>query len=109
LAIPPWHDLRFKLAAFGCRGTNQNTLEHPFFVMGGGQYGGNFGREAEFVEALGGAGTVNMNWGADGTVGDTASYSAILGGGPDTPISAHFTIRVEGDYQYAISRRTSGS
>ncbi len=106
-AIPPWHDLRFKLAAFGYRGVSQGAAEHPYFVMGGGQYGRNFGREGAFVEALGGVGNVNKNWGANGTVGDSASFSAILGGGLDTPVSAHFAIRVEGDYQYAYFQQTA--
>jgi hypothetical protein len=100
-AIPPWRDLRFKIAAFGYRGTNQGALEHPYFIMGGGQYGKNFGREAAFVEALAGIGNVNPNWGANGSVGDTASFSTMLGGGLDTPISRHFALRVQADYQYA--------
>jgi hypothetical protein len=104
-AIPPWHDLRFKLAAFGYRGTNQNAFEHPYFVMGGGQYGKYFGREGAFVEALGGVGNVNTNWGANGARGDTASFSAILGGGLDTPIARHFAVRVEGDYLYAYFKQ----
>jgi len=100
-AIPPWHDLRFKLSAFGYRGTNQGALEHPYFIMGGGQYGRTFGREYAFVEALGGEGNVNMHWGAGGAVGDTASFAATFGGGLDTPISRHFAIRVAGDLLYA--------
>lgn len=100
-AIRPWHDLRFKLAAFGYHGTNLGAAEHPYFVMGGGQYGRYFGREGAFVEALGGVGNVNKNWGANGAIGDSASFSAILGGGLDTPISRRFAIRVEGDLQYA--------
>lgn len=100
-AIPPWHDLRFKLSAFGYRGTSQGALEHPYFIMGGGQYGRTFWRESAFVEALAGEGNVNMNWGAGGAVGDTASFSAILGGGLDTPVSRHFAVRVAGDFLYA--------
>lgn len=100
-AIPPWHDLRFKLSAFGYRGTNQGALEHPYFIMGGGQYGRTFGREYAFLEALGGEGNVNMHWGAGGAVGDTASFAATIGGGLDTPISRHFAIRVAGDLLYA--------
>jgi len=107
-AIPPWHDLRFKLSAFGYRGTSQGALEHPYFIMGGGQYGRNFGREYAFVEALAGEGNVNMHWGAGGAVGDTAAFSAIFGGGVDTPLSPHFAIRVAGDYQYAYFRESEG-
>lgn len=100
-AIRPWHDLRFKLAAFGYQGTNQGGVEHPYFVMGGGQYGRYFGREGAFVEALGGVGNVNKNWGTNGKIGDSASFSAIMGGGLDMPVSRRFAIRVEGDLQYA--------
>jgi len=107
-AIRPWHDLRFKLAAFGYHGTNQGAAEHPYFIMAGGQFGRYFGREGAFVEALGGEGNVNKNWGANGAVGDTASFSAILGGGLDTPISARFAIRVEGDFQYAYFKTNAG-
>ncbi len=100
-AIPPWHDLRFKLDGFAYQGTNLGASEHPYFIMGGGQYGRNFGRESAFVEALAGEGNVNANWGAKGAIGDTASFSAILGGGLDTPISRLFALRVLGDFQYA--------
>lgn len=107
-AIRPWHGLRFKLAAFGYRGVSQGGFEHPYFVMGGGQFGRNFGWEQVFVEALAGVGNVNKNWGANGTTGDSASFSAIVGGGLDTPVSAHFAIRVEADYQYAYFKANQG-
>ena len=100
-AIPPWHHLRAKFSAFGYNGTNLGAAEHPYFIMGGGQYGKTFGRESAFVEAMAGSGNVNANWVAGGKVGDTASFSAIVGGGLDTPLSRRFAIRVSGDYQYA--------
>jgi len=99
-AIPPWHDLRFKLNMFQYRGTNLGAVEHPYFIMGGGQYGRNLGREYLFVEALCGEGGVNQDWGANKTIGPTASASALLGGGIDTPLSPHFAFRAQGDYQY---------
>ena len=80
-AIPPWHDLRFKMNFIQYRGTNLGAPEHPYFVLSGGQYGRNFGKESAFVEALAGIGNVNADWGANKTIGDTASFSAILGGG----------------------------
>lgn len=101
LAIPPWHDLRFKLNVFQYRGTNLGAIEHPYFVMGGGQYGKNVGKEAVFLEAMAGIGNVNARWGANKTIGDTASFSGLLGGGADTPLTPHFALRVEGDLQYA--------
>jgi hypothetical protein len=100
-AIPPWHDLRFKLNVFQYRGTNLGASEDPYFVMAGGQYGRNFGKEAAFLEAMGGVGNVNANWGANKTIGDTAAFSAILGGGLDTPLTPRFALRVQGDFQYA--------
>ena len=100
-AIPPWHDLRFKMDAFQYRGTNLGAVEHPYYVLAGGQYGKTFGREAPFVEALAGIGNVNGDWGASKTIGDTASFSATVGGGLDTRLSPHFALRVQGDLQYS--------
>lgn len=100
-AIPPWHSLRAKFSAFGYNGTNLGAPQHPYFVMGGGQYGKTFGRESAFVEAMAGSGNANANWAAGGKIGGTASFSAIVGGGLDTPLSRRFAIRVSGDYQYA--------
>ncbi len=100
-AIPPWHNLRFKMNAFQYRGTNLGAIEHPYFIMAGGQYGKGFRREAVFVEALAGEGNVNADWGANKANGHTASFSAIVGAGLDTRLSPHFALRVQGDYQYA--------
>jgi hypothetical protein len=106
-AIPPWHNLRYKMSVFQFRGTNLGAVEHPYFVMAGGQYGRNFGRESAFVEALAGVGNVNQDWGANKTIGDSASFSAILGGGLDTPLSRHFAFRAQGDYQYAYFKQAA--
>lgn len=100
LAIPPWRDLRFKVNMFQYRGTNQGAFEHPYFIMGGGQYGRNFGKEGLFVEALVGEAGVNQDWGPNKTIGPTASIAMAVGGGLDTPVSPHFAVRVEGDYLY---------
>lgn len=101
LAIPPWHNLRFKMSGYAYQGTNLGASEHPYFIMAGGQYGRDFGKESVFIEALGGEGNVNANWGAKQAIGDTASFAAILGGGVDTPISHRFAFRVQGDWQYS--------
>ncbi len=106
-AIPPWHDLRYKMNLFQYRGTNMGGKENPYFVLAGGQYGRSFGREAAYVEALAGIGNVNGNWGANGTIGGTASFSAILGGGVDTPLSPRFALRIQGDYQYAYFKQVA--
>jgi hypothetical protein len=113
-AIPPWHNLRFKMTFTQYLGTNLGATQHPYFIMAGGQYGTNIRREAVFVEALAGEGGVNADWGVNGAIGQTASFSAILGGGFDTPITRRFAFRVQGGYQYAyfkqvISRTNTGA
>lgn len=107
LAIPPWHDLRFKVNFFQYLGTNQGASEHPYFIMGGGQYGRDFGREYAFIEAMVGEGSVNANWGANQTIGQTASLSTLVGGGVDTPISRRVAFRVQGDFQYAYFKQAA--
>jgi len=106
-AIPPWHGLRYKMNLFQYHGSNLGATEHPYFVLAGGQYGRNLGKEYAFVEALAGIGNVNADWGANKTVGDTASFSAILGGGVDTPLSNRFALRVQGDFQYAYFKQNA--
>jgi hypothetical protein len=106
-AIPPWHNLRFKMSGFAYDGANLGASEHPYFIVAGGQYGKNFGKESAFVEALGGEGEVNANWGAKQAIGDTASFAAIVGGGVDTPISPRFAFRVQGDLQYSYFKEAA--
>jgi hypothetical protein len=101
MAFPAWHDLRFKIDAFGYRGTNLGAPQHPYFILGGGQYNWRFRKESVFVEGLIGDGGVNRNWGANGIPGETASFSALVGGGLDTPLTRHIAYRVGGDFQYA--------
>jgi opacity protein-like surface antigen len=92
-----WHHLRFKLDYSMYRGTNLDAPQHSFFILGGGQYEVMLHRERLFAEALVGEGGLNQNWGAKGSPGGTASFTAKLGGGADTPIGRHFAIRVEGN------------
>src|ERR1035437_521302 len=54
VAFPSWHSLRFKIDVAAYRGTNLGAPQHPYFIMGGGQYTCRIGRESVFVEALGG-------------------------------------------------------
>jgi hypothetical protein len=98
IAFPPWRSLRFKIDTSGYRGTNLGAQQSAFFIMGGGQYGWHFGKEAVFVEGLAGDGGLNRYWGANQTPGETASFSTLVGGGLDTPLTRHFAFRVEGDY-----------
>lgn len=101
IAFAPWHSLRFKIDAFGYLGTNLHASQDTWFVMGGGQYGRRFGKEYAFVEGLAGDGRITPLWGANATTGETASFSTVLGGGLDTPLSRRFAWRVEGGYQWA--------
>jgi hypothetical protein len=98
VAFPPWHNLRFTIEAFGYRGTNLGAQQDAVFIMGGGQYGRHFGREAVFVEVLAGEAGLNRYWGANQTPGELASFASLLGGGLDTPLTRHFAFRVVGDY-----------
>jgi hypothetical protein len=99
--FPPWHNLRFKIDFSSYRGTNLGAPQHPFFVMGGGQYDIHLGRETAFAEALLGTGGANKTWGANNAQGQTASIAAVLGGGLDTRIKRQIAFRVGGDYQYS--------
>jgi len=101
IAFAPWRGLRFKIDAFAYLGTNLRASQDAYFVMGGGQYGRHFGREFAFVEGLAGEGSINRNWGANATPEETASFSTVLGGGLDTPLTKRFAWRVEGGYQWA--------
>ncbi len=96
-----WHGLRFKLDVSGYQGTNQGAPQHPVFIMAGGQYNRRFGRETGFVEGLFGTGSMNRNWLPNQVPGQTASFSAIVGGGLDTRLSKRFAFRAQADFQYA--------
>jgi hypothetical protein len=107
-AIPPWHDLRFKMNTYSYRGNNLGAPQRPYFIMGGGQYGRDIGRESPFVEMMFGVGNANSEWGANNVAshaatfpGDTASFAIDMGGGLDTRISRSFAFRVQGDFHYS--------
>ena len=100
-AFPSWHNLRFKIDTSAYRGTNLGAPQHPYFILGGGQYDYHIHRETLFAEGMAGTGGANKNWGAGGTLSQTASFAALLGGGLDSSISRHFGIRVEGGFQYS--------
>ena len=100
VAFQPWHNLRFKVDASFYRGTNLGSPDHPFYIMGGGQYSLHIRKESIYVEALAGDAGSNKEWGTNAT-GQTASFTSLLGGGLDTPISRRFAFRVSGGYQYS--------
>ena len=100
VAFPAWHDLRFKIDVSNYSGNNLGAAQHVFFIMGGPQYERSVGRERFFAHALFGDAGSNRNWGPNGALGGTASFSTMVGGGLDTALSRHIGIRVEGDYQH---------
>ena len=101
LAFPSWHNLRFKIDFAAYRGTNLGAPQHPYFILGGGQYTLRIGRESVFVEGLAGTGGANQTWAANGAQGQTASFTSLVGGGLDTPLTRRIALRVEGGYQYS--------
>lgn len=112
VAFPAWHNLRFKIDVSGYSGENLGASEHPIAIMGGGQYERSFHRARFFVEALFGEVSLNPYWGPHGALGGTASFSELLGGGVDTPVSRHFALRVEGGVRFtnfALMESTSNT
>lgn len=101
VAFPAWHALRFKIDVSSYHGANLGAPQHPYYIMGGGQYGRRLGRETLFVEGLVGDGGVNKDWGAGATNGQTASFSTLAGGGLDTRLTRRIALRVDGDFQYS--------
>ena len=101
IAFPPWRNLRFKIDTSAYRGTNLGAPQHPYFILGGGQYNYRLRRETLFAEGMAGVGGANKNWGAGGTLSQTASFASFLGGGLDTAITRHVAFRVEGGFQYS--------
>jgi hypothetical protein len=100
-AIPPWHNLRFKVDFSAYRGSNLGSPQHPYFILGGGQYDIHLGRETLFAEGLAGTGGANKTWAANNDQGQTASFAANAGGGLDSRITRHVAFRVGGDFQYS--------
>jgi hypothetical protein len=109
LAIPPWHNLRFRVDVSGYFGTNLGAPQHPYFILGGGQYSWRIRRESLFIEGLAGTGGANKTWAPNGAIGQTASFASVVGGGLDTPLTPRFAFRVEGGYQYSYFILTTAS
>lgn len=100
LAIPAWHNLRFVLDASAFQGKNLGAPQNVTFLSGGGLYGHQFGREMVFGKMLFGEANLGRNWPGNHISGTTASFTVYGGGGVDTPISKHFSLRVEGGVQH---------
>ncbi len=98
-AFPGWHGLRVEIDVSRYSGTNLGAKQQALSIMGGGQYERTFHRERLFVEALFGDVGMNRYWGPNAQRGETASFTTLLGGGLDTPLSKHFALRIQGDYR----------
>ncbi len=96
--FPAWHHLRPKLDYWAYKGTNLDASQKAFFIMAGGEYEHYVRSERFFGEALFGDAGLNHSWGANGSLGSSASFSTQLGGGVDTRVNKRFAIRFEGNY-----------
>jgi len=101
VVFPAWHSLSVKIDVAHYSGTNLGAKQQAISIMSGGQYERSFHQERWFVEALFGDLGMNRYWGPKGQAGMTASFTTLLGGGIDTPLSQHLAIRVQGDYRYS--------
>jgi hypothetical protein len=103
VAFKSWHNLRFKIDFSSYSGSNLGAPQHPYYILGGGQYTWRIGKESVFVEVLGGTGGANRSWGTNtaDAIGQTASVATLAGGGLDTPVTRHIAFRVEGGFQYS--------
>jgi len=81
-------------------GTNLGAPQRPLFIVGGAQYSRRVRRETVFIEGMAGDVGLNKDWGANRSVGETASFATVLGGGLDTPISHRFAFRASGGFVY---------
>lgn len=99
-AFPPWHHLRFVLDLSNVRGTNLGSPQRAYFTTAGGAYSHNLGRETIFGKMLFGAANLNKDWAANGAIGTIASFTIYAGGGVDTPLNRHFSLRIEAGAQH---------
>ena len=99
-AFPPWHNLRFVLDLSSFRGANLGSPQRGYFTTAGGQFSHVTGREMIFGKMLFGAANLNKQWAANGAIGTIASFTIYAGGGIDTPLDRHFSLRLEGGVQH---------
>jgi len=99
-AFPAWRNLRFKIDVSHYSGSNLGAQQRLLVIMGGGRYEHTFGKERLFAQALFGDAGLNKYWGPNGQAGMTASFSALLGGGADTPIGKHLALHIEAGMQH---------
>lgn len=100
LAIHTKGRLSLKVAAVGLYGANLGASQFEHNALVGPQFSQRFGKESVFVHGLVGLGIINS--GAipydNSSPSSNATFSALAGGGLDTPISHRFAWRIEGDY-----------
>lgn len=102
LAFPYiWRGLRFKADYTKFNGSNYGGKQDSFALTGGFQYEHKIWRETAFGELMAGDIGIGKYWGPNGARGQTASFTTIMGGGLDTPISRRFAIRASGDFVYS--------
>ena len=100
LAMLDWHHLRFKIDVTGYRGSNLGAQQNLLVFTAGGEYGRRFGKEYAYLEGLVGDAGLNKDWGANGAIGQTASFTTLTGGGLDTPLRPHLVLRTQADFEY---------
>jgi len=101
--FPEYHGIRFAMDTFRYSGTNQGVPQKAMFIMAGAQFSRRIGRERAFLEGLAGNGNINEYWAPGGKRGEVNAFSAVLGGGVDTPLTRHIAFRVAGGYQHTSS------
>ena len=105
-AVSLTKNISLKVSSFGYSKTVAGSPQHPIFILVGPQFTHRFHKESVFVQGLVGLAHLNSDWfyGAiccgTNTSGSN-SFGAEAGGGLDTPVSRHFSWRVEGDFVYS--------
>lgn len=105
-AAPLTKHLGIKISSFGYFKTVESAPQHPIYFLVGPEYTHHIRKESIFVQGLIGLAHMNSDWfyGSGGTGGSSASSNSMAaeaGGGLDTPLSKHFSWRIEGDLVYS--------
>ncbi len=89
VGFPAWHHLRFVIDVTGYSATNDGATQHPYFIMGGGQYNWRLGRrETIYGKALFGDAGINRFWGPNAMPGRDRFLRALHGWRPRYPAHA---------------------
>jgi len=100
LTLHATHSLGVTVAALGLYGTNLGASQFEHNMLVGPQLSRHFGKESVFAHGLVGLGFINSGAIPYDNSGPSsnATFSALAGGGVDTPIAHRLAWRVEGDY-----------